>query len=1196
MSKKPVWHANERVDKTDLEQISEHAEGVVEEATKNNLLDNRSLVLNGFRVEVPNQTTFPGRIVIHGGSAYNYDGQLLFNEDQLNNSRTITLEGASNVFWVEIELVEVDSDLDSRAHWDPTVDQGSDVSGDDLPDGQEGNATVATRKTHDWRVVQPIRVGVGIGFERDNPGTLDSLKIPVVRLETSAGNVVRLAENPNIALESPRTTLVEAISATQWKVVDSRLFIAGDTINLGKGSANAEQVTISTINYETHLITTTVASNSHLPGDIILEEGGTPREIVGNALFGPYQRPYETNVNDYKDRAYAGDERRGEILTRGHDDTDLLVRSDTNLQTLKDQVDFLSAQIQEMKWGHPDPTLIGNSPLRIPPGVSDNFPTIPRYFDDAGGVQGARSLTVTVGNGSTSWGDFNSTNGTAIQEALDSLPAALGGTVRIKRGTYTLAADIDITNTGYTILEAEKGVIITTGAGGSVRVNTAGRISLRGLNLVGDGAAINGLEIHTTDPLTFEMYDCNLFNAQFLIARETAPTTSIRNCRFEADDALFQIIAVVDVLGANANFQGVFSGCLLSSDVAVASDFGLFNASTTAGQRITNASFVDCHFNAALINVYEVDLGDDARNIFFTRCYFTSTLGCTNHIRVDGGRNIKFKDCYGLTIYGGLVYADSVNVLNVDGYTNTNTVTQPVVHALNCNNVTIQNCDVVANGLAALTHSPFLIEYNTAVTDFAGVTIKNNKVEASTDLVTGVRFDMNGADGLSNVVITDNAFDKCECGIYFKSTPGSGYYYNLVIESNVFLDNSVGVGSAAYQDVGIIFDRLVDKAWVHIIDNHFTNMNTPNATTLLGGLVNRSAIVCLGVGATSPAYFEVNGNIITSVGNSANPLDNAAIRFESLQYSTINNNIIVAVEGDNAVGIRLSETTNTATNITVDSNTLDLIVSGAAATGIYGITASHLNNVVISNNNFSRFSDASGSTPASAIGSDGAFNLNTLSIVGNVFDTTTSTITFVRFNIATINNAVIKNNNTQSTTTYGVLIQSSGGNSENINVCDNNFNSISSYGIALFKVGAGGDFSNININNNNIVSIAGGVANVSIDNSGGAAFANYISVSNNNLNSSPVASRNVSIEDCYFITVDSNICILPDLKTVNNILLTNSTRGTVSSNTCYGENAVPNIGLPVTAAGAGFNVIGNVVEVATVIAGDNQGANELVIT
>jgi hypothetical protein len=161
MSKKPRFHANERVDKVDLDQIALFAEGAVKEEKKHAFLDNRSLIVSGFRVEIPDQVQFPGRITIYGGKAYDYDGNLLFNEDQLNNSRTITLEGISTTFWVEIELVETDSDLDSRAHWDPTVDQGTDTSGDDLPDGQEGNATVSTRITHDWRIVQPIRTGWG---------------------------------------------------------------------------------------------------------------------------------------------------------------------------------------------------------------------------------------------------------------------------------------------------------------------------------------------------------------------------------------------------------------------------------------------------------------------------------------------------------------------------------------------------------------------------------------------------------------------------------------------------------------------------------------------------------------------------------------------------------------------------------------------------------------------------------------------------------------------------------------------------------------------------------------------------------------------------------------------------------------------------------------------------------------------------
>ena len=155
--KAPFFHPAERLDLNDmLHATSEFPRDVTRLNNKSLLLDRRPRVLRGFRIEVPDQGTYKGRIVVHNGIGINRDGQILHNEEVLTTSRTVTLEVASKAYYIEIEFVEQEASADSRAFWDPTVDQLTDPSGDQRPDGQEFSQNVSTRKVWDWKVVSPI--------------------------------------------------------------------------------------------------------------------------------------------------------------------------------------------------------------------------------------------------------------------------------------------------------------------------------------------------------------------------------------------------------------------------------------------------------------------------------------------------------------------------------------------------------------------------------------------------------------------------------------------------------------------------------------------------------------------------------------------------------------------------------------------------------------------------------------------------------------------------------------------------------------------------------------------------------------------------------------------------------------------------------------------------------------------------------
>jgi hypothetical protein len=1114
MSKKPNWHANERVDKIDLEQVAEFSEGAVEQGRQLNILDNRSLVLNGFRVEVPNQTTYRGRIVIHGGVAYDYDGKLLFNEDQFNISRTVTLEGANTVFWVEIELIELDSDLDSRAFWDPTVDNGTDVSGDALPDGKESNATVSTRLTHDWRIVQPIRTGVGAGFERDVVGTLDSIKVPIIRLETDGSNKITATVNPNIALEAPRTTLLEQISTTQFRVVDSRLFIVGDTINLSEGAAVEEQVTISTLNYETNLITTTIASNTHSPGSIIVEDGATPRQIVGNALFGPYQRPDETDINDYKDRVYAGDERHGEILMRGHDSTALTVRSDTNLQTLKDQIDFLSAQIQEMKFGHPDPSLSKISTSRVPPGLVTSFPTTPRYFDDAGGIQGARTATVTVGDGVKSWGDYNAADETGIQAAFNAL-SSIGGTIVIKSGTYTLANDVVPATSSYITVIGESNTRILTSAGARFRLDGGGSypLTIRNLIFQGSTSTVDGVFINSQIEITVE--DCIFNNAQVDVNSTVDDATSFIRCDFFTDDTVFNTEPLIQS-SVSGDLRGTFKECTFVRTTSPAALVGSCIESGGNGQ-VHNLRFFNCDFS---------DSGTPTSIVFiagfttvFRECRFncTTPTTCIDVDSTTGFNNLTVLETSFETIGGSYLIARNSSEIVVKGVKNSFTTTANNLIFIDCDDVTVKDCLLgkrIAGGYTTLTEACI---YITGTTVGAAVnknyTISNNSFFSDADDATGIIFEVAGAAAeFNNVNISNNNFEQLETGIYMFTTPASGIIRGLLISGNQFIDRGTTWNQAVYQKVGILSDTKTSVGSAEISNNVFNNLNPPTSNTVYAE-ANRAAIAITNQIESST----VTGNTILRVGIATNYLaKTAGIIFGNTTQTVIGNNVIDTVIGEDVEGINLANTGASTSNDNIISN--NFINNLASNAGIcFGITGQNVTGLNVDANSLVNFSTVSGSIIG--IGADTTSLVwQEISINNNLASGFSASVgSFVKLNINSMNNITINSNTIKNEFDRGIALSTQAGTtSHNIVISNNNLYDIDDSGIVVASV-LTSLFSKVSVNSNVVELNSGG--NLGI----GFIYCNYVNASNNVIYTNKDNATGLNFSDCDYFVASNNI-------------------------------------------------------------------------
>jgi len=283
-----------------------------------------------------------------------------------------------------------------------------------------------------------------------------------------------------------------------------------------------ETLTISTVDYDAGLITFTGnIVNSHNPGEVVKRSDAGAPDIIDDEGLPRYQSP----TYDFRDFLFRGDEVHGEVLLSDHAGGDPPVgRSDVNLYALKDQVDAFAAKLQEMQWGVPDPSLSKTSALRAPPGMgTDSFPTTPRYFDRAGGLQGARALSITVGDGTNSWGDFNDDDGSAIQQAISQ--SATHGTVYVKRGTYTLTSDVSITD-GITIIFDTEASIVNNGGGFDIQIPSTKRFIMQGLRM-SYSSGTRGLYFNTTSPGFVSMRDIVLTDVNLEIADSVLPLDTV---------------------------------------------------------------------------------------------------------------------------------------------------------------------------------------------------------------------------------------------------------------------------------------------------------------------------------------------------------------------------------------------------------------------------------------------------------------------------------------------------------------------------------------------------------------------------------------------------------------------------------------------------------------------------------------------
>ncbi len=443
MPLKPEYFPNERVD---LDDFTQSSRGYTDDKTAfdtiKQFLGNKARLLEGFRIEIPDQDPFAGQFTIHNGTALDKIGRPLNNEDQVNDSRTEKLLGGPTTFFVEIEFFQDPTAQDSRAFWDPTFpNTAPDI------DGKEFSIPTKTRLSPDWRIVTPFNT-VGFEADRDEPASfvLNTNRIPIAQLTTDgAGKIVLQGGIVPVVVSG---TLEEDAGSgdTFIRLLNSRLFPVtvgpATSIDIGFGSQDVPSITETLTISDNDRVNGVISlgaglANDHKAGEIVRIVGATTSFIPQRTE--PIPDLSGTTHPDPTRKQFQGNERRGRALisskeTEGN-------RDDLNIETLKDEIDALSSLIHEMKFGSRRPdelgTLDDNHFDRLPPHVV----TAPRYWDMAGSIMGVRTATLTVGDGVTTFGDFNGTDHNPFQDAVDNLPTA-GGTIFIKGGVYTFTTEI----------------------------------------------------------------------------------------------------------------------------------------------------------------------------------------------------------------------------------------------------------------------------------------------------------------------------------------------------------------------------------------------------------------------------------------------------------------------------------------------------------------------------------------------------------------------------------------------------------------------------------------------------------------------------------------------------------------------------------------------------------------------------------
>ena len=872
--------ANQRLDIPDFKaQTVEFTEGLSQLNVSKFLLDKMATIAEGFRVEVADQTVSPGTITVVNGVAFDRSGRVIFSESEENASRSLTMT-VNATYYIEAVVETTPSDVDSRAFWDQTYDNGTDPSGDARPDGREFAQNVATRITSDWSLVNPPST-TGFQWVLNK----NSVRIPICVVVVSGGVITGTSAVLRSVLDHDL-----AISDTSIPLLNTRAMPdAGWTLRLNPGGANQEDVTV-TANDRTNSILTIGGgtANAHIAGERVTVAGVSPPQYLLQRTT-PFDVALAT-TGDARPRMWSGDEDRGHRLGLDPEGSLAIERSDVQVETLKRHVDFLAAQIREMKFGAASTDALG----ALAPPTSFNNPV--RYFDAVGGLAGARSHTITIADGTNYFGDFN-VNAFAdaracFQAAFDAIPGGAngGGTVCIRPGTYTFTgASVDLTG-----IYNKQFSIIAEGAYGSHLSFAPVILETTGAN---PAVEFGDMSVHMEN-----------------IAWRTSGTSE-----YAVNFGATQVTA------RQCEFQGA-----------------------------TSASMSDCQFDACFFtttvgNAHGIFL-DGSNNITFSNCVFEygTIPGTGNCVRIEGSTAITIDNCWVALSFSAAstaaIFAQESDLVIVRSSRFVTPASKYGVQfstILTCAQPRIENCnfEFAESGIGAGTIADAVISGNyfktagggekciTAQSIWRRVRIDNNHFEGLGSTDTSI--DMGTFDN-TDVAITNNYFEDFGIGI-------GGRFDAFSMVGNTFngVDKVLHANSTqAYEDVRIennkirdCFDAtatsVIDFSGAtgglyrcHIKGNTFEDIGDTSAGTVRaidlsgsGAVVNFAitdnvfhnfsadisgfdSIDCVIV--SDGFYGAISDNVFTGIGNVATEGSNlpSCLSTQNSQYVTITGNSI----------------------------------------------------------------------------------------------------------------------------------------------------------------------------------------------------------------------------------------------------------------------------------------------------------------
>lgn len=956
MPKKLGIHPNERIDIPDFTRAAnEFTADTAAFNANNRVLDDRARLLEGFRVAVEDQTASPGRITVHNGHALRRDGQHINNEDAPNFSQSITLVGGGNTFFVEIEFAESKSDTDSRVFWDPTVENPVPI-----PDGQEFSTNVTTRVTPTWRIVEPVST---TGFDADTDPS--SSKIPLLKIETSPGNVIDTLAGRNPGLNQVVASTVaeyDVVATTQKKipVLDARLIPDSGNIIFDPSGVN-ESAAIATVDRVNNIVTIGAGLANSFNAGTQVSVDAPVATFVEQRIAAVPDLPSATDTHpDRGRRLWQGDEIRGSAVSSSKETPGS--RDDLNIRTLKDQIDFLSSQLREMKFGNLRSGVTSTAP---PNDFADT-----RYWGNAGSITGARNASVSVGTGSATYGDFNGTDDVPLQEAIDAAPN--GGTVYVKDGTYTLTTALTINNKGL-IIEGDRGAKIQINSGSEPCFDIDGdaEVVFKNIQLEQDG---NERNVINSEANILELHGCKVNGYINYDGGNNVDRLILSHCRFES----------------------------------INKDGTVFNLSGGA-PRYLQISVTNCHFDL-----------NDADLDFFSMSECELFTFQNNYVNMNSGRfwtaingpyeQVSIRDNW-FDMEGGRFLRAAGNQkfdnLVIDGlfvqYAG-DMATQDWIELERVASTTIRNVHISGTLANTVGHSRFV-----KIGDDTLTPASDEKPKLIMDNVT-VRF--NEADGGSllragdggsqNPVPYDITVRDCHAHRFQDAIvhylPGT-----LKVENCIFDGEADGSAQTRYGvRAGCSGDNLTLD--VTIINNVFKDMRGKNPSDTAAIYLDDNGETL--VNAITNAV--ITGNRISNIGNDAGDSNNgigAGVRVDSsitYEYIRIDHNIIHAIEAIAGFAIPAGiyfqgkpklESDPTDTKLSIQNNHIYDISSLAVSNIAHGILIqpgtgslgdSPLHNCTIAHNSITSVISQSGANRAIFIGSAGTVGeVQGLSIVHN---------------------------------------------------------------------------------------------------------------------------------------------------------------------------------------------------------------------